>query len=242
MVLKQILKKWYLKQQFQPSLLGVFCSPFFIARYGLYKELKEDCKQLKGKVLDIGCGSKPYEDLCGAQEYVGLEFDSEANKKNTKADFFYDGKKFPFASESFENIICNQVLEHVFNPNDFLCEIRRVLKPSGKVLLTVPFVWDEHEQPADYARYTSFGLTYLLSQNGFKILHIKKINPGLSTLLQLKLGWFYKILVKLFPPKAVMGLTAITFFLPNFLYLLLFCKKGSHSDLYLDNLVLMEKN
>ena len=58
--------------------------------------------------------------------------------------------------------MCNQVLEHVFNPDDFVREIARVLKPGGALLLTVPFVWNEHEQPYDYARYSSFGLRAFL--------------------------------------------------------------------------------
>jgi SAM-dependent methyltransferase len=70
------------------------------------------------------------------------------------------------------------VLEHVFNPDDFLNEVNRVLKPSGKLLLTVPFVWDEHEQPYDYARYSSFGLRSLLEKHGFSIVKHEKVGGG----------------------------------------------------------------
>ena len=72
-------------------------------------------------------------------------------------------------------MLCNQVLEHVFNPDEFLLKINRVLKNDGKLLLTVPFVWDEHEQPFDYARYSSFGLKALIEKMVLKLLFTKNL-------------------------------------------------------------------
>lgn len=239
--MKETLKKFYLKQQFQPNILGAFFSPFFIARYALYQEVRKSCSAISGRVLDIGCGSKPYENLCSATEYIGLEFDSEANRKNTKADAFYDGKVFPFKENEFDYVICNQVLEHVFNPDSFLREIGRVLKPSGRVLITVPFIWVEHEQPVDYARYTSFGLKYLLNKNGFRILYLKKLNPGLSTILQLKISWLYQKIQMSPSPKLLILLSSALFCLPNLMYFFFLRKESESTDLYLDNLIFVEK-
>src|SRR3546814_1285445 len=90
------------------------------------------------------------------------------------ADYFYYLKKFPFESDIFNSVLCNQVLEHVFNPDDFLQEIHRVLREGGMLLLTVSFVRDEHEQPSDYARYSTYGLKSLLERNGFTVLLIDR--------------------------------------------------------------------
>ena len=109
-------------------------------------------------MIDIGCGNKPYKNLFKhCKSYIGLEIESE--NKNS-ADFTYDGKNFPFEDETFDSAVCSEVLEHVFEPNQFLKEVNRVLKKNGLIILTLPFFWDEHEQPYDYARYTSFGLIY----------------------------------------------------------------------------------
>lgn len=191
--MKNTLKSIVRRQAFSPNWIGIFVNPFYLARAGLAKAIAENAKALSGKLLDVGCGTKPYQSLFHTVEYCGLEIDSESSRARGFADFFYDGNIFPFAADTFDSALCNQVLEHVFNPDDFLSEIRRVLKSNGKLLLTVPFVWDEHEQPYDYARYSSFGLKALLEKNGFRIIHSEKIGSDASTLFQLANAYLFKI-------------------------------------------------
>jgi SAM-dependent methyltransferase len=164
------LKKYYISEQFSPNILGLFINPFYFARKGLYQNISSLIKNIDGIVLDIGCGQKPYESLCNAIEYIGLELDTPENRLNKKADFFYNGEAMPFNDSSFDCLIANQVFEHVFNPHIFLKEMNRVVKIEGKLLLSVPFVWDEHEQPYDYARYSSFGLKHILNEHGFELI------------------------------------------------------------------------
>jgi SAM-dependent methyltransferase len=187
------LKKLITKHQFNPGLAGIFLNPFYIARKGLYDSIKLFGNKITGKTLDVGCGTKPYEKLFNYSSYVGLEFDTGIDSEKKLADFYYDGKTFPFNEAEFDSVITNQVLEHVFNPDEFLSEINRVLKPNGKLLLTVPFVWDEHEQPYDYARYSSFGLKALLNKNGFIILDHRKSVNDYRVLAQLFNAYIYKI-------------------------------------------------
>src|SRR3546814_13294445 len=79
----------------------------------------------RSPMLDVGCGTKPYRELFELEEYIGLEIDSPSARTQSRADYFYDGKKFPFEAEIFNSVLCNQVLEHVFNPDDFLQEVDR---------------------------------------------------------------------------------------------------------------------
>jgi SAM-dependent methyltransferase len=152
------VRNMYHRQSFQPGLIGLFVNPFYFARKALYQAINAVSGEMTGRLLDVGCGSKPYQPFFPEADYVGLDIDTEVARKRGVADHFYNGDIFPFETSSFDSVLCNQVLEHVFNPDDFLNEVNRVLKPSGKLLLTVPFVWDEHEQPYDYARYSSFGV------------------------------------------------------------------------------------
>jgi SAM-dependent methyltransferase len=130
-------------------------------------------------------------------------------------------------------------LEHVFNPDDFLGEINRVLKPGGKLLLTVPFVWDEHEQPYDYARYSSFGLKSLIEKNGFTQLKHVKSAKNYSVISQLTIAYFFKIVYK----KRVIKMFFTLFVFPFITIggLLLGKILPDNNDLFLDNIILAEK-
>src|SRR3989339_364045 len=228
------------KEQFEPSFIGIFLNPFFIARRGLLKSIKELGKEITGKTLDVGCGTKPYEKFFNCQEYVGLEIETTINREKKQADYFYDGKKFPFENGGFDSVVTNQVLEHVFNPDEFLSEINRVLKKDGKLLLTVPFVWDEHEQPYDYARYSSFGLAHLLNQHGFEIIESKKSINDFRIFAQLLNAYIYKttqknkIIRQLFTLFVMSTITIIGILFSKIL--------PKNNDLYLDNIILAKKN
>jgi len=187
------LRTYYRKQQFNPGLVGLFVNPFFLARRSLWHCMRERASQLRGQLLDVGCGTKPYRSLFEVDEYVGLDVDNEASRRHAIADVLYDGRTFPFESGRFDAVLCNQVLEHVFDPDAFIGEMRRVLAPGGRLLLTVPFVWDEHEQPWDYARYSSFGLRALLERHGFRVLQQDKLLADASMLFQLCNAYLFKV-------------------------------------------------
>ena len=234
------LKQIYIKEQFNSKILGLFINPFYFARKGLYQNVSKLITNLNGKLLDVGCGTKPYENICNVDEYIGLEIDDEGNRQHNYADVFYDGKTIPFEDKSFDSILSNQVFEHVFNPNQFLKEINRVTKVGGRFLITVPFVWDEHEQPYDYARYSSFGLKYILDENGFEIIQHRKSNNGLEVIFQLINAYLYKVTQT---KKAYFNLLIIFVLMTpvNIVGLILSKLLPKNDDLYLDNIVLAKK-
>lgn len=233
-------KKRYLKEMYQPSWIGIILNPFYIARNQLNQNIKYFSKNLKGNLLDIGCGSKPYEDLFKVKKYVGLDIDSKTSRDKKKADFFYKGKKFPLKSACFDSVICSEVIEHVFDPDYFLKETNRVLKKNGRLLISAPFIWDEHEQPYDYARYSSFGLKHLLKKNNFTIISAKKIGTDVSTIFQLVNCYIYKIIEKYprFLRLLIIFLIMSTF---NILGLLLGKILPKNKDFYLGNIFLVKK-
>ncbi|MHB1530103.1 MAG: class I SAM-dependent methyltransferase [Acidiferrobacteraceae bacterium] len=234
------IKTYLRQQQYVPGLLGLFVNPFYHSRRGLHSAIRDMAPRMSGCILDIGCGRKPYRDLFRVNEYVGLELDTPENRTHKSADVFYSGERFPFMSEVFDGAVCNQVLEHVFVPSQFLGEIHRILKPGGTLLLTVPFVWDEHEQPYDYARYSSFGLRNLLEASGFEMLEHRKINADIRVLFQLTNAYLYKILWTQW--SAANLLICVTLMAPFNVLGLLLCKLlPSNPDLYLDQAVLVRK-
>jgi SAM-dependent methyltransferase len=234
------LMTYYADEMMRPGFVGLFINPFYFARRELLKAMRELGPEIRGRVLDVGCGSRPYERFVSATEYVGLEIDTPENRRTKLADVYYDGRGLPFPDGSFDSAISNEVLEHVFEPDAFIADIARVLKPKGRLLLTVPFVWDEHEQPRDYGRYSSFGLTALLGKHGFTVLQHRKTAANVKTIFQLLNAYLYKITVtrSLYLNFCVTLVLMAPF---NLLGSLLARITPGNPDLYLDNVVLAER-
>jgi SAM-dependent methyltransferase len=188
-------KAWYKAQQFRPRWYSVLINPFYIIRRDLYRTLSGMASEFRGgSMLDFGCGAKPYRHLFEVEEYLGLDMENPGHPHLTEeVDVFYDGKTIPFEAHRFDYALASEVLEHVFEPDRILGELHRVLKPGGLVLFTVPFVWNEHEMPYDYARYSQGGFAALLERNGFEVVRSSKTNGYTATWLQMGiLGWYQR--------------------------------------------------
>lgn len=234
------LKEIYRQEMFSPTAIAIFFNPFFFARKGLNIAMIKRSTDMVGNLLDVGCGTKPYKKIFNVASYTGLDFDSPANRERGTADDLYDGGRFPYRDRAFDSILCNQVLEHVFNPNEFLREINRVLKPDGSLLLTMPFVWDEHEQPYDYARYSSFGLRALLERNGFTITLHEKLGADATILFQLTNAYLFKVIQSWpRPMKVLFTMTVIASI--NLAGIVAGRVLPVNPDLFLDHVVLARK-
>lgn len=230
------LKKLYIKQFFEPGPLGLFVNPFYFSRKELLRAVRHFSGHLNGKLLDVGCGTQPYRGFFNVEEYVGVELDSLANRKNKKADYFYDGKTLPFEAASFDSLFCSQVFEHVFNPEQFLEELARVVKPGGHLLLTVPFIWDEHEKPYDFGRYTSYGLRHLAKSHGFEVIDLQKTAADASLFFQLINVYLYRFTLTRSTYLNIF-LTLILIAPLNLLGAIASWLLPSNQDLYLDNVL-----
>ena len=234
------LRTLYRNQAFMCGWAGIFLNPFYLARKGLFSHVRDLAPNIKGRTLDIGCGIKPYQDLYSSTEYIGLEIDTPENRMLKRADYYYDGHRFPFENESFDSAVSSQVLEHVFNPEDFLKEVHRILKENSVFLLTVPFVWDEHEPPFDFGRYSSFGIRHLLTKSGFTVLIQRKSVDDVRVIFQLLNAYLYKKTITRSPLlNTALALLVMAPF--NIMGEILSRLLPRNPDLYLDNIVLARK-
>ena len=188
------LKLFYRKEQFKPSKYSVFINSNYFSLTGRYNGIKKYSTLLKGKVLDFGCGNKPFKELIPAEEYIGVDYNAEGKD----VDIVYNGIKLPFDDNTFDSIISTEVFEHIFNLNDIIKELHRVLKPGGNMLITIPFAWEEHDMPFDYARYTTKGIENILTKAGFKIINQDRSGNSVTTVFQLWNNYLYKSLPKNF--------------------------------------------
>jgi len=224
---------------FGRSPLGLLVDPFYLARRALFRMVSEQAHHVRGAVLDVGCGSKPYRELFACQSYTGVEVVVDA-KGGDLPDCYYDGKTLPFANAHFDSVVCNQVLEHVFDPDNFLGGRRRITNQGGTLLLTVPFAWNEHEQPWDYARYSSFGLKHLLAQNGFELQGQYKTLGGIGVCFQLMNAYLFELLHS--RSRVLNLLVLLTLMVPvTVLGLVLGTLLPRSDSLYLDNVIVASK-
>lgn len=234
-------KEIFNKQQFQPTFIGIFLNPFYFLRKGLLKGIKKNKKYIKGIVLDFGCGSKPYKDLFNFEKYIGLDIEKSGHDHcGEKIDVFYDGKKIPFEDEYFDSIFSSEVLEHVVNIDEILRELYRVLKKNSYMLITVPFIWDEHEVPYDFSRFTSYGIISLFEKHNFKVINISKSTNNIETIYQMINAYIYQHIL----PKNKYWKFILTFFLIspiNILVILLSKILPEKQSFYNNNIILVKK-
>lgn len=187
----------HVTKRFKPRINNAF---YFI-RNALYKKVKQYAPTLTGRLLDFGCGSKPYQSLfTNVTEYIGLDYAGEGHPHTNEAiDVFYDGKTIPFPNAHFDSVFSSEVFEHLFNIDEILPEIKRVMKPGAALFITCPFVWNEHEVPVDFARYTQFALKHILEKAGFQILMLDKSGDFTMALYQMRIVYFNEHFIPALP-------------------------------------------
>ena len=129
-------------------------------------------------LLDLGCGNKPYESLFRKKfsTYVGADLAG-----NNDADLLIDAEGRVNAQDNtFDCVLSSEVLEHVTDPQLYLSEARRVLKPDGSLVLSTHGIWPYHPDPTDFWRWTVEGLQAEIRRAGFEIRSVQGV-MGLET-------------------------------------------------------------
>lgn len=144
---------------------------------------------VRGKLLDIGCGLKPYKPMFApyVTEHVGVDHPDSPHSASS-VDVLASAYEIPLPDQSVDTILLSEVLEHLEQPEDALSECFRLLMPGGKILLSTPMVWTLHEEPRDFYRFTPYGLRYLLETAGFSVLEVIPLG-GQWTTLALMFGY-----------------------------------------------------
>lgn len=218
--------------------------PNYIIRRRLLQAIRNKAGMLTGRIMDLGCGSKPYRDLFQASQYVGVDYEGPGHSHlNESIDVFYDGKSIPFEGETFDAVFSSEVFEHVFNLDEVVGEINRVLRTGGHLLVTCPFAICEHETPNDFARYSSYGLRHILENNGFRVLFQDKTGNSVETIFQLWIMYVHQHITPYLGkiPVVRSAFRTITYSCLNLLGIALGKLLPDRKDLYLNNVVLCIK-
>lgn len=139
-------------------------------------------RYLRGRLVDIGCGAKPYRELLApfVAEHVGVDHEGTMHHKGA-IDVFGTAYRIPAADGAFDSAVCTAVLEHLEEPEAALRECHRVLAPGGYAIYSVPFIWHLHEEPRDFFRFSKHGLRYLFEKVGFEVVELVPLSGFWAT-------------------------------------------------------------
>ena len=137
------------------------------------------------RVLDAGAGNAPYRALFAHCDYVTQDWPSSVHSAARAADVLADLHDLPIEDPLVRLRAPDEGLERVAEPARVLSELAQILRPGGGLLLTVPFVFELHEEPWDHSRFTNHGLRHLLEATGFAVGTIEPLTGWFSTLAQI---------------------------------------------------------
>jgi SAM-dependent methyltransferase len=140
------------------------------------KTIKAEIGNKKVRILDVGCHNKPYYPFFEgvAKSYIGLDV-----YPGEKVDIISKAEKIPFKENTFDVVVCFQVLEHIEDPQKAINEMHRVLKKGGILMLSTHGNMHNHGIPNDYWRWTRYGLQKILKK--FKDVHVMdNCDPGMT--------------------------------------------------------------
>ena len=173
-------KRWY---EFTEEMIKADRYPYTTStNYAMFSILKNLLNHTeRGKVLDIGAGTLAF------KSYLESHFDSYlacdiVAQDEIPLDFMANAEKLPLPSDTLDCAFLSAVLEHCREPETVLQEIYRVLKPEGRLILTVPHIHHIHGEPYDYYRFTRFGVEHILTKSQFRSIDIYPVGGAVSYL------------------------------------------------------------
>jgi len=162
-------------------------NPYWLDMRHLNAAAAELAPLARGVMFDVGVGERPYGALFRphVQRYFGLEYPPVVfGNLNPRLwdyihvvhgiiDVFGDGQQLPVRDACCDTVLSLEVLEHLPDPERCVAEMARVLKPGGRLLLTVPFTAPLHQLPYDFRRFTPRGLEDLMQRHGLQVESIR---------------------------------------------------------------------
>jgi SAM-dependent methyltransferase len=166
--------------------------------------LKNACDGSYRTILDYGCGGSPYRALFPSGRYLRADF-----LPSPDLDYLISTTgRISLPDRSVDLVLCTQVLEHVPDPHQVLVELKRVLSPTGKLVLTTHGIWYDHGCPLDLRRWTADGLRFEARGAGFENIAVFKLSTGPRACMLLN-EYYYNVFSEQLPSQARMAWDAL---------------------------------
>lgn len=153
------------------------------------------------RVLDAGAGNQIYKPIFADHLYETADFE-KVDKEYVKSTYVCDLGDIPVPDAYFDAVLFSQVMEHLPNPGAVLKEFNRILKPGARLFYSAPLLYEEHEKPYDFFRYTQFGVRFLFEGAGFKVERLFWLEGYMGSL-----NYLFKRMLRHWPrsPRALGG-------------------------------------
>jgi len=181
-MLKNTIKQCYYWLINSPPYLLFVRGSKLLSRKGIYPYIDQQFSEIKtsSNVLNVGAGGRVNDMLNDYANKNGFTVVSQDIDEKRNPDILGDICTLPLEPETYDVISICEVLEHLHSPHLAIENMFCALKPEGKIIITVPFIFPMHERPFDYYRYTKYGLAHLLSN--FEEVKIKERNSWGETI------------------------------------------------------------
>lgn len=187
-------KEWYKYYSRFPGWVDeeAVYSGWRIQRFWQKQKINEIKKRLiKGKTLDVGCGSGVLcREISGKNFIVGIDISKNAikycNSRKKEGEFYVVASAFhlPFKKNAFNDVICSEVIEHISNPKKVLSEINSCLTKGGKQIITTPnygfSLWVAYELLWDlFGKGRNYRFQHI---SKFNIKKLKRLIPNIKSI------------------------------------------------------------
>lgn len=131
--------------------------------------LADNGEAVSGDLLDLGAGNQPFRPWYGplCSRVVAVDVAPAPG-----LDVLCFATPLPFRDGAFDAVLSTSVFEHVDDIDGAVAEVARTLRPGGRFVITMPFLYPTHEAPYDFWRTTHLGLRSLLERHGFEVAEI----------------------------------------------------------------------
>ena len=156
------------------------------------KAIRQHARHAHGRMLDVGCGLKPHKATFApyVTEHIGIDYSPASGYRGNRADVSGDAMKLPFADESFDTVLCTELLVDVPDANAAISEFARVLKPDGTLITTAAFVYPVHDKN-DYFRFSPAGLASMMERHGLTVDRVVPMSGTAVTLaVMINMYWY----------------------------------------------------
>jgi len=159
------------------------------------------------RVLDLGAGEGRYREAFAGRMYVAVDLAlGDPRWDYGGLDVLADLHRLPFRDACADAVVATQTLEHLVDPQEFLREAARVLRPGGRLFVTAPQGFREHQAPHDYWRFTRWSLALLAERAGFREVEVEVLG-GYFAFMGDRLPAFHRYL---FPRRRALAWRILT--------------------------------